>query len=260
MAGLVGDERLVVTLLIGLSLATGALLWWQGHVPGLGLDWERANVEVGTGAGDSAGTGADGVDAGGATINGFGDTPAQDAPVGPPVTDVPLTVHVAGAVANPGVYSLPPGSRVIDAVNAAGGVTAAAEPNAVNLARPLADGERFYMPTKEEVRRSGWGWLPVVDGTGVVYSGGSGSWPTGGSGSAQSSVTGGTLPAGLKLNINTATSAQLEALPGIGPTLAARIVEYRSRHGPFRAVEELLNVSGIGDKKLEEVRALITIQ
>lgn len=152
-----------------------------------------------------------------------------------------MYVHVAGAVKSPGVYRLKPGDRVIDAVAAAGGATAEAAPDALNLAAPVSDGERVYVPTRREAAQAG----PAHQ-------------PTYGSGSATSPSTGTSRPR--VVNLNRATAADLETLPGIGPSLAQRILDYRRDHGPFRTVEELQNVSGIGPKKFEELRPYVTVQ
>ncbi|HHW92238.1 MAG TPA: ComEA family DNA-binding protein [Firmicutes bacterium] len=132
-----------------------------------------------------------------------------------------VVVHVAGAVKRSGVYRLPEGSRVVDAVEAAGGGTEDADIHALNLADILIDGQRYYVPTVEETTSAG--------GT---YSG---------------SGTG-------KINLNRATKAELETLPGIGPTLAERIISYREQQGPFRRPEDLKNVSGIGDKIYDNLK------
>lgn len=235
MGGLAGEERAVVLLLIGLALAAGALLWWQGQSGGSGLAWGGAlagdAAPVGPGAsGQEAGVSAPGVSA-----------PAEGDPAGGGETGErtakEVVIHVAGAVLRPGVYSLPEGSRVIDAVAAAGGPSGAADANAVNLARRVYDGERLYVPTRDETRRGDWG----SDG------GAGGGLPTGS----------GPGPGG-KVNLNTATRAELEALPGIGPSLAGRIIDYRTRNGPFRTPEELMNVSGIGEKRFADLEGLIT--
>lgn len=132
-----------------------------------------------------------------------------------------VTVHVAGAVARPGLVVLPGGSRVADAVVAAGGALPAADLGAINLAAPLRDGDRIEVP------------LP----------------------GAASGSTAGSGPGGVDLN--RATAAELEALPGVGPVLAARIVAWREEHGPFTAVEDLLDVPGIGEAKLAELRGAV---
>jgi competence protein ComEA len=144
-----------------------------------------------------------------------------------------IVAHVAGAVTGPGVVSLPPGARVADAVAAAGGTRPDADLDRVNLAAPIADGGRIYIPT--------------VGGPDVAAVG-----PSGGEG------TEGTAPA--QVDLNTATADQLEALPGIGPATAAAILTHRQRSGPFRRVEDLLEVRGIGLAKLEALRDLVVIR
>jgi competence protein ComEA len=140
-----------------------------------------------------------------------------------------VVVHVAGAVVRPGVYELPGGARVVDGLQAAGGPAADADLAAINLARPLADGERVWVPRRGEAPQA------VAAGEG---SGGE---------------------AGRKVNLNTATVAELEALPGIGQVLAERIVEYRTKHGPFRSVRDLLKVEGIGERKLQSIQDHVTV-
>lgn len=134
-----------------------------------------------------------------------------------------LVVQVDGAVARPGLYHLPAGSRVIDALGTAGGVTPDAELNGLNLARLVRDGERIIVP------------------------------PRGSSGAAPPDAR-------RPVNLNTATAADLEALPGIGQVLARRIVEYRARHGPVRRLEDLLRVDGIGPRLLERLRPLVVVE
>lgn len=149
--------------------------------------------------------------------------------------EVEVLVHAAGAVASPGVHRLPAGSRVADLLAAAGGPTADADLDRVNLAAPLADGERVWFPrVGEEVP-------PAVAGGPASATG------RGASGSAG------------PIDLNAATADELEALPGIGPSIAAAIVEHRERHGPFAAVDELLEVPGIGPARLEEIRPFVTV-
>jgi competence protein ComEA len=147
-----------------------------------------------------------------------------------------LFVHVAGAVAKPGVYQLPAGARVVDGITAAGGAKPDADLSSINLARPLTDGERVYIPRKGEMPPSA---AAPPDG---AVSGGGG--PAGASG---------------KVNINTATVGQLEELPGIGEVIAQRIVDYRTQHGPFKTVRDLLKVEGIGEKKFESIEDHVTV-
>ncbi len=144
-----------------------------------------------------------------------------------------LVVHVAGAVQAPGVYRLTAGARVIDAVQAAGGVATDSNPDAINLAAVVADGERVYVPHVGEV-------APVVASGSAATSGGS-STPSG------------------PVNLNTATADDLDALPGVGPSTAMAILAYRDQHGPFTSVDDLGEVRGIGPAKLDAIRGLVTV-
>jgi len=136
----------------------------------------------------------------------------------------PLLVHVLGAVAAPGLVELAPGARVVDAVAAAGGFTPAADPAAVNLARPVVDGEQLVVLAVGQAP-------PPGSSTGAVGA-------AGGSGAA--------LGDG-KVHLNTADVAALDTLPRIGPALAQRIIDWREANGPFTSVDQLLDVAGIGD-------------
>ncbi len=142
-----------------------------------------------------------------------------------------LVVHVAGSVARPGVYELPGGSRTNAAVDAAGGPTAGADLDALNLASALTDGERVYVPAAGEVV------APAVVGS-----------PAAG----PSTVPG-------PVDINRASVEQLDDLPGIGPTTAAAIVAHREANGPFASVDQLEDVRGIGPAKLDAIRDLVTV-
>lgn len=133
-------------------------------------------------------------------------------------------VHVSGAVREPGLYRVPPGSRVLDAIAAAGGFADDADQAAVNLARPVSDGEQLHLPTPAEAEKAGGA---AVDGGAV--------------------------------DVNRADASALETLPGIGPALAARIVAWREEHGPFGSVDDLLAVAGIGDKVLAGLRDLVRV-
>ncbi len=139
-----------------------------------------------------------------------------------------VVVHVAGAVAKPGVQRMKAGARVVDAVDAAGGASPEADLSRINLAAVLDDGQQVYVPKAGE-----------AGGGAVAAAGGDG----GSAGDAAGPV-----------HLNTATAAELEALPGIGPSLAAVIVSYRSEHGPFGSVDDLLDVRGIGQAKLDALR------
>lgn len=162
-------------------------------------------------------------------------------------TTVPirLVVHAAGAVGRPGVYDLPEGARVADLVEAAGGLAADADVDRLNLAEPVADGGRVYVPRRGEEPP------PVAAGTGA-------SPGAGGAGGAAGGVAG-AGGSGVPLDLNRATEAELEELPGIGPATAAAIVAHRQASGPFGSVEALLDVRGIGPAKLEQLRPHVVV-
>lgn len=163
-------------------------------------------------------------------------TPASTSPAGEPragsVTGE-LTVYVVGAVVRPGLVALPAGARVGDAVAAAGGASPEADLRRINLAAKVIDGQQIDVPRPGET--------PVVP-------------VDGGGGGAE-----GSPGTGAPVDLNSATVAQLDTLPGIGPSTAAAIVEYRSRHGRFASVDELDEVRGIGPARLEQLRDLVTV-
>ena len=137
----------------------------------------------------------------------------------PTMTEEPLVVYVTGAVATPGVYRLPQGSRVNDAVEAAGGFLEGAERDRINLADPIEDGMQVDIP-------------------GIVDTG---------------RISGG------RVNINTATLEELDSLPGIGPTAAQAIIDYRQVTGPFRVIQDIQNVPGIGAATFDSIADYITV-
>lgn len=144
-----------------------------------------------------------------------------------------IIVDVRGAVNQPGVYTLPVGSRVQDALARAGDVTSDADTRTLNLARRLNDGEQLYVPRQGEA-------TPVL-------------FPTSARGASLATrVTS-------KMNINTATVDELDALPGIGPALAQRIVDYRTQNGDFKTIEDIKKVRGIGDALFNQIKDLITV-
>jgi len=143
-----------------------------------------------------------------------------------------IFVHVLGAVARPGLFELNEGARVMDAIAAAGGLTSEADPGGVNLARIVSDGEQFYVPRPGEVPP-----LPVVVPSGSAAVG---------------------APAA-KVNLNTATVADFDSLPRIGPTMAQRIIDFRTTNGKFTSVDGLRDVAGIGEKTFETLKDLITV-
>jgi competence protein ComEA len=146
-------------------------------------------------------------------------------------------VHVGGAVRRPGVYHLREGSRVTTAIVAAGGASSDADLDSLNLAAKVKDGDKILVPERGGAQQQHGG--------------------AGGSATIAGSSDGG--PATSKVNLNTAQAADLETLPGIGPSIAQRIVEYRNKHGGFRRVEDLLEVPGIGPKKFEELKDHVTV-
>lgn len=152
-----------------------------------------------------------------------------------------IAVHVAGAVNHPGVVELRAGSRVIDAVEAVGGALADGDLDRLNLAAKVTDGQRVY------VARVGQADPGAVD-PGSASGGGD---P--GAGTSDGAAT------GAKVNLNTATEAQLEELPGIGPTYAQAIITERQRRGGFTSVNDLRSVRGIGDKRFAELAPLVTV-
>jgi competence protein ComEA len=158
--------------------------------------------------------------------------PTQGKPIQilPAPTRAPIQVHVAGAVGNPGVYSLQPGSRVQDAIDASGGLLPGANSEMINLAGLLEDGERVFVPTLAPTAAPGEAVLP------------------------ERSIT-----IQFPININTATLADLESLPEIGPVTAGNILAYREQNGPFASVEDIEKVSGIGPKTFEKIKDLITV-
>lgn len=153
-----------------------------------------------------------------------------------------LVVHVVGAVKNPGVFALDPGSRVSAAVEAAGGALPTAELAALNLAAPLLDGVQVFIPTQEQA-------AALQPFPGAVRAP---EQSPGVSGSSLSGTQG-------KLNLNTASAAELETLPGVGPVLAERIVSWRTEHGQFATVDALDAVAGIGAKLLAGLRDSVTV-
>jgi competence protein ComEA len=155
---------------------------------------------------------------------------------GVPPDDVLIFVHVLGAVRQPGLFELHDGARVMDAVAAAGGLTESADPAGVNLARIVGDGEQLYVPRLGEAQPG----APP------------GSPPNGGA------AGGAGAPVG-PLDLNTATVADLDTLPRIGPALAQRIIDYREANGRFRSVDDLRSVTGIGEKTFDGLKDLVRV-
>jgi competence protein ComEA len=148
-----------------------------------------------------------------------------------------LVVHVAGAVRSPGLYRLADGSRVADAIEVAGGVDGSVDVDRVNLAAPVADGQRVFIARRGEPTPE------PLEATSPVGAGGSGS-----------------ATPKAPIDLNTASQQDLEALPGIGPSMAKAILDRRARVGRFSRVEDLLEVRGIGQAKLDQFRDLIAVR
>jgi competence protein ComEA len=160
---------------------------------------------------------------GGLTPSAAGTTPSP--------SGATVVVDVAGEVRRPGVYTFHAGARVVDAVRRAGGALHGADLSLLNLAAPLTDGTQILVPKSGEP-------VPASGGAGGVVPSGQPAAP---------------------VNINTATESELDALYGVGPVTANAIIQYRTEHGPFRSVDDLINVSGIGPVTLEELRPFVTV-
>ncbi|WP_374968694.1 helix-hairpin-helix domain-containing protein [Terrabacter sp. BE26] len=201
--------------------------------------------------------------AGAATVRGSGPTRTPPAGAGDPTTGAPsrdgragagdfagtagaaqpggsvVVVHVVGQVNRPGLVQLRQGARVADAITAAGGTRRGADVSVLNLARLVQDGEQIRVPKPGET-------LVAAPGSGT-------------SGGAASGASGGAAAAGAPVSLNAADAAALDALPGVGPVLAQRIVDWRTEHGRFTSVDELGEVSGIGDKLMVQLRPKVTL-
>jgi competence protein ComEA len=154
-------------------------------------------------------------------------------------TPLGIVVHVAGEVKSPGVYTLPNGARMVDAVTAAGGATARADLEVINLATPLIDSSQIYVPAKGVAARPNFARpQPGVNGVAAAPNAPSASGV---------------------VNINRASVSELDALPGVGPSTAQAIVDYRMANGPFGSPEDLLNVKGIGPAKFDAMRKLVEV-
>lgn len=174
--------------------------------------------------------------------------PAPTALPEPTATPGPLRVFVNGAVTEPAVYELDPGAIVQQAIEEAGGFTHEADTAVVNLALPLQDGMQIYVPTLAETAEQDQPIItsPVVRTEGIELE------------SLEDSSSSDNGSVGL-VNINTALVDELDTLPGIGPSTAEKIVEYRDANGPFATIDEVMSVSGIGPAKFEQIQAFITV-
>jgi competence protein ComEA len=231
----VARQRIVVAGVAVLALAAAGFLWLNAQ--------PRAADPPPAPAADTGGAGLvlPRAGAAGDTVAQGGTAPAGGAGLSSGAT---IAVDVVGRVQHPGLVRLPQGSRVLDAIEAAGGATAGAELEAVNLARKLVDGEQIRIPRHGEAVAvspsavgAGYGAAPGTPGQ------------AGGTAAGQ---------AGVPLDLNTATAEQLDTLPGIGEVTANQIVAYRTAH-PFRSVDDLRQVPGIGDRRFELLKDLVTV-
>ena len=184
-----------------------------------------------------------------------------------------IYVYITGEVNIPGVVILNEGSRIVDAINAAGGTTAKANVSKVNLVYVLDDGMKVNIPSESDLKNnSGFEYITMSSGDGgrEDYSNerGTKSSETNTAGSSSSSANSssgsgggtGSYKSYMVVNINTATQTELETLPGIGPSLALKIINYRKENGKFSSIDEIKNVSGIGDSKFENIKDFISVK
>jgi competence protein ComEA len=228
---LLGDPRAGVVVLVVVAVLAG-FVWYR---MGAGGAAHGDAPSVAAPAGSSAARSSAGGSSAGTSIS--GGSHASATTMGPGATKAAsgrIVVHVAGAVTRPGVVELAAGARVIDAIEAVGGALPDGDLDRLNLAAKLADGQRVYVGR------------PGVADPGAAVSGGA----DGGSGTATP---------GAKLDLNTATQAQLEELPGVGPAFAQAILTERQRRGGFTSVNDLRSVRGIGDKRFADLAPLVTV-
>lgn len=215
---------IVLFLLVVVLIAQ--LIWGIFAVPGIEGNESSLVVEHSTEESDSqVGSGND-------------DESDSDQDVTSGKSNTVIYVHVAGAVKNPGLYELTQGARVQDAIESAGGMADDALEESINLARVVSDGEQIVVMSKSEESSSSGGEAGI-------------------SSNASSSSSGG-IVAG-KVNINRATADEFTTLQGIGEATAAKIIAYRESNGSFKSIEDIKNVSGIGDKKFEAIKDAITV-
>ena len=155
-----------------------------------------------------------------------------------------IIVHITGEVKNTGIIILEKGARIVDAIKKAGGETKEADLNEVNLAYELQDGQQIYIPNKKDkTKNEGKMYITSESGNNVIKQESSNS----------------NKGVNKKVNINIANQSELETLPGIGESIASRIIEYREQNGKFQKIEDLQNVKGIGDSKFAKIKDLVTV-
>src|SRR5215211_1907979 len=225
-----GRQRVAVAILALAAVLVAGFVWIRATPrlvgPGEGSATAAGPADPDAGAGDPSG--GQGVNAGSAQAL---PRAAPDTSAGSSGPTDRVAVHVAGHVRHPGLVRLPAGSRVQDAIRAAGGATSGADLDAINLARKLTDGEQIRVPAPGD---------PAPPPDPAVTPGASGTAPS------------------APLDLNTATPEQLDTLPGVGEVTANRIIAYRSAH-PFTTVDELLEVPGIGQRRFDQLKDLVTV-
>lgn len=217
---LLGHKAVIVAMLVVIAMASGLAMASFGDRSG-NVSFERAGVS------------------GSSVELGFGDPSGDesDESSSKAFAETEVYVDVDGAVARPGVYRLKDGARVSQAIDAAGGLTAEADVTGLNRASKVTDGQKIYVPTVGEQQAS-------------LAAGG----PEGGA----AAVSGAGASSGL-VNINTASAAELQTLSGIGPSMAQSIIDERTQNGAFASVDDLMRVSGIGEKKLAKIKDCICV-
>lgn len=218
---LLGHKAVVVAMLVVIAMASGLAMASFGGETG-GVSFERAG---GSGSSAEPGSGVDSHDR------------DSDGSSHKASAELEVYVDVDGAVVRPGVYRLKDGARVSQAIDAAGGLTAEADVTGLNRASKITDGQKIYVPTVGEQQAAA---------------------AVGGAESSAATTPGAESSSGL-VNINTASAAELQTLSGIGPSMAQSIIDERSKNGPFASVDDLMRVSGIGEKKLAKIKDCICI-
>lgn len=221
-------------VVFALAVVAAAWVWWPRGAP---------DAEFPTSGSAGASSSASRT----AQAGGSSGHSAEATTVDPSAVESACVVHVVGAVRHPGVYELRPGQRIIDAVQAAGGLLGDAAQAGINMAQVLQDGEQVVVPTTDQLEKGG-----AVPSAGAGVGTGSGGAATSGTSAGQAG--------GAPVNLNTADATLLDTLPGVGPATAARIVADRAANGPFKSPDDLGRVPGIGPKKLDQLKALVCVR